>query len=429
MLALGIDIGTSGVRTAVIDRGGALVSSARVAMPPPAVIAGRSQQDPAVWWDAVDACLSAQAAALRQAGHAADAVTAIAVDGTSGTILLADADLRSVGPALMYDCAGLALEAAVIDRHAPAGTIARGPGSTVARLMALQVGEGARRARFALHQADWIAARLTGCGGVSDENNALKLGWDLDAAAWPDWLDACGIDRRLLPAVRRPGDNIAPLADDLTRRFGFARGARVVAGTTDSIAAFLAAGADRVGDGVTSLGTTLVIKLLSERRIDDPARGIYSHRLRGLWLAGGASNSGGGALLAHFDAAELPVLSARIDPDRPTGLDYYPLARPGERFPIADPDMAPHVTPRPADDAVFLQGLLEGIAAVEARGYAALAALGGPPLRRVLTAGGGAANPAWTRIRARRLAVPVEAARHVDAAVGAARLAAGLVPG
>ena len=116
-------------------------------------------------------------------------------------------------------------------------------------------------------------------------------------------------------------------------------------------------------------------------------------------------------------------LEPRLDPARPTGLDYYPLPGTGERFPVADPDLAPRLEPRPADAAQFLQGMLEGIAAIEARGYALLAELGGPPLRRVLSLGGGARNAAWTAIRQHRLGVPVTLAQTDEAAYGCARLA------
>ncbi|MGH6928662.1 MAG: FGGY-family carbohydrate kinase, partial [Dongiaceae bacterium] len=150
---------------------------------------------------------------------------------------------------------------------------------------------------------------------------------------------------------------------------------------------------------------------------------IYSHRLGDRWLAGGASNSGGAALLAHFTAEQMTTLMPRVSPDCPTGLDYYPLPSPGERFPIADPALQPRVSPRPPDDAVFFQGLLEGIAAIEARGYERLAALGASPLKRVITIGGGARNDAWTEIRARRLGVPVSVAEQTEAAFGTALLA------
>jgi sugar (pentulose or hexulose) kinase len=138
---------------------------------------------------------------------------------------------------------------------------------------------------------------------------------------------------------------------------------------------------------------------------------------------GGASNSGGAVLRQYFSVDEIARLSAAIDPDEPCALDYYPLPRPGERFPVSDPRLPPRLEPRPEDRRQFLHGLLVGIARIEALGYRRLTQLGAPTPRRVLTAGGGAANPTWQRIRARMLGVPVCAAYHAQAAYGAALLA------
>jgi sugar (pentulose or hexulose) kinase len=117
-----------------------------------------------------------------------------------------------------------------------------------------------------------------------------------------------------------------------------------------------------------------------------------------------------------------------LRPEAPTGLDWHPLPARGERFPIADPELT-FEPARPTDEATLLQGLLEGIAAVEARGYALLADLGGPPLRSVRTVGGGAANPAWSRIRARLLGVPLLEPTSLEAAYGTALLARRAVTG
>ena len=174
---------------------------------------------------------------------------------------------------------------------------------------------------------------------------------------------------------------------------------------------------------MTSLGSTLTLKQLCERPVFSPEHGVYSHRLGARWLVGGASNSGGAALARYFGPDELAALSARIDPLTPSGLDYYPLPNPGERFPLADPDLAPRATPRPHDDVRFLQGLLEGIAGIEALGYRRLAELGAPALVSVRTVGGGASNAAWTTLRRRRLGVAMPVARSDQAAVGAATLA------
>jgi sugar (pentulose or hexulose) kinase len=72
---------------------------------------------------------------------------------------------------------------------------------------------------------------------------------------------------------------------------------------------------------------------------------------------------------------------------------------------------------------VFFQGMLEGMAAIERRGYRLLEELGAPYPLRVHSVGGGAANAAWRAIREALLGIPVDVAEHQDAAYGAALLA------
>src|SRR5262249_11846037 len=149
-----------------------------------------------------------------------------------------------------------------------------------------------------------------------------------------DWIDDTGMRRDLLPQVVAAGSPVGSVTAGIARRFGLPDRVAVVAGTTDGCAAFLATGADRSGDGVTSLGSTLTLKLLTQTPIFVPEFGIYSHRIGDTWLAGGASNSGGAVLLAFFGPERLHELEPLLDPDHPTGLDYYPLVAPGERFPL-----------------------------------------------------------------------------------------------
>jgi sugar (pentulose or hexulose) kinase len=397
---LGLDCGSSGLRGVVIDGGTKLCAEAHRPFPP-------GTTDPAVWASAMDAVLA------ELAGHGP--IDAVAIDGTSGTLLLTDADGRPQGMASLYNDGSAASLAAEIAELAPPESAAHGAASPAARLKLLQ--QRYRTARHALHQADWLAFRLTGRLGCSDDNNALKLGWDPVARTWPTWLDRFGIERRLLPEVSEPGSPLGRVAS------GLLEGALVIAGTTDGCASFLATGADRPGDGVTALGTTLTLKLLSATPLFAPQFGIYSHKLLGNWLAGGASNSGGGALLRFFAVAEIEELSQRIEPDRPLDLGWHPLPAKGERFPVADPALIFDPEDIPGDRMRFLQALLEGIARVEASGYARLEALGGPPLETVRTVGGGARNAAWTRIRGRHLGVPIGRAASTDAAYGTALLA------
>lgn len=429
MLAVGIDVGTSGVR-AVALRGADLqeVATASVALPAPSREGQRVSQPAQVWADAVDACIAELNRRIDPG-----AVRAVAVDGTSGTLLLTDASGRPLADALLYNDGSANDAGRRIDALAPPGHTVRGAANGLARLLHLAGVAGGREAAHALHQADWLAGRMHGRFDVSDENNALKTGYDPLARAWPEWVHAllreAGVAARLLPRVVAPGTVLGTLTGEAAARTGWPRDCVVAAGTTDGVAAFLATGAAREGEGVTSLGSTLVIKQLTRTPLAAPAYGVYSHRLGELWLPGGASNAGGAALLQHFSAERMAELEARLQPDRPTGLDYYPLPVPGERFPIADPHWPPILEPRPADDACFLQGLLEGLAAIEALAYRRLRELGGPPLTQVRSVGGGARNMAFARIRARVLGVPLVASRHEEAAAGVARLAAQAVAG
>ena len=269
------------------------------------------------------------------------------------------------------------------------------------------------------HQADWIASLLAETALPGDESNALKTGYDPVSRRWPGWIAQTRLDPALLPEVIPCGARTG----DASGAFGLPKGAAIVAGVTDGCAAFLATGTSQPGDGVSALGTTLAIKLLSDGPAFAPEFGVYSHRVGDLWLAGGASNSGGGAIAAFFAPEEIAALSERIDPEADSGLDYYPLARSGERFPISDPSLPPRLEPRPKDDALFLQGLLEGVARIEALGYSRLAELGAPPLRSIRSTGTGAGNRAWSAMRCRILGVPAAGVRSDIAAEGVARLA------
>jgi sugar (pentulose or hexulose) kinase len=307
---------------------------------------------------------------------------------------------------------------ALVAAAAPRETAALGGTSPLARAM-----EFHKPGTRILHQADWIMGRLSGRFDVTDENNALKSGYDPVARQWPEWIRATSFDPASFPAVVPAGTRIGTLTPEMATALGLPADTAIVAGTTDGCAAFLASGASEPGDGVTSLGTTLTLKLLSARPVFAPDYGIYSHRIGEQWLAGGASNTGGAAIGAHFSREDIARLTPLLDPDHPTGLDYYPLPRPGERFPVNDPNLEPRLSPRPADERLFFQAILEGIARIEAEAYARLGELGASPLASIRSAGGGAANPAWTRIRLRALGVPEKPSLSEHAAVGTARLA------
>jgi 7-cyano-7-deazaguanine reductase len=418
---VGIDLGSTGCRLVAINAKREQV--AHTEAPLPASLRNEEQvtQDPTRWWKAVSDGLNALLGQIDP-----QAVRAIAVDGTSGTVLLTDAKGNPLTPAIMYDDQRAVDQAERIAAVADANSGAQGATSALAKLLWMQDKGLDRRATHLLHQADWIAGKLLGSFGQSDYNNALKLGYDPAKLKWPDWLNELAINRALLPKVRVPGESLGKISAETAKAFGLHAETEIMAGTTDGVASFLACGATRPGEGVTALGTTLVLKLLSSKPVFAPEYGVYSHRLGKFWLAGGASNTGGAVLLQYFKVEQMREMSTMLDADTPTGLEYYPLPDVGERFPVNDPTMVAQLEPLPGNTVTFFQGMLEGIARIEAMGYQLLQQLGGPKLVAVWTTGGGAQNAAWERIRTRTLGVPTRKAAAV-AAYGTALLAAGVV--
>lgn len=415
---VGVDVGTSGCRAVAIDEARNIVAEARTELPPSRhPDPGSSEQDPADWWHAATRVLA------ELAEQTPGPVRAVAVDATSSTLLLADRRGRPLTPALMYNDRRAVEQAERIAGIAPDDSPARGPGSALAKLLYLLDGVDADETPLALHQADWLTGRLTGRFGPADENNVLKLGFDPVDRCWPEWMQALALPDGLLPKVRPVGSVLGEIEHAVAQRLGLPSDVKIIAGTTDGNAATLAAGITETADAVTSLGSTLVLKVLGNRPVASAHYGVYSHRLGERWLTGGASNSGGAVLKQFFGNDELAALSAAIDPSVPSGLDYYPLAATGERFPYNDPEMPPRLSPPAPDRKAFLHGLLEGIADIEAEGYRRLAELGAPYPRRIFSSGGGAVNETWRQIRERVIGVPVICAAQTEAAYGAAVLA------
>ncbi|RUX83001.1 carbohydrate kinase, partial [Mesorhizobium sp. M7D.F.Ca.US.004.01.2.1] len=102
-------------------------------------------------------------------------------------------------------------------------------------------------------------------------------GYDVEARRWPDWIAAAGMRMELLPRVVEPGDVTGALT-------AAAAEPSVVPATTTTSRGKPNSSAAAIGDGVTALGSSLTIKILSDRSISAPRFGIYSHRLGNAWL-------------------------------------------------------------------------------------------------------------------------------------------------
>lgn len=423
-LVAGVDIATANARVQIHDSTGTLLASASRPLPGPERSGACSEQDARSWWPAVRDCLAECTADL---GSRSAEITALAIAATSGTVVAVGRSGRPLGPALMYDDrragteAGVAQQVAESRRRRSGSTLSAGSGTA-------RIGWLARAypaAERVCHTPEVIARELVGHPVPADTSHALKSGYDVVAGEWAhEVLAALDVPERLLPPVVRPTTSLGQVSAEAAAATGVPRGCEVRAGMTDGCAGQLACGAVDLGQFVTVLGTTMVLKGVAEEPVHDPAGAVYNHlRPEGGWLPGGAANVGGSAL-ADVAADELPELDSAAVARGPADVVDYPLRGRGERFPFLAPEAEAFRLGTPVDRVEGHRARLEGIAFCERLALERLEELGAAAVGPIRTAGGGARSADWCGIRASVLGRPVLRAPAAGTALGAALLAA-----
>ncbi|GEL21924.1 carbohydrate kinase [Pseudonocardia sulfidoxydans NBRC 16205] len=421
---LGIDLGTQGVRAVAVDAAGTVAGSGRAPLHHDRRDGPRHEQDADEWWTATCAAVGEAVSGLR-----GRAVAAVAVDSTSGTLVVQDRRGLPVGPAWMYDDTRAAARVPAVQDAGAAVWTALGYRMQAAwalpKLVELCATGAVAAGHTVVHQADHVVARLAGRPVATDTSHALKTGYDLLADRWPTGvLDRLGVDPDVLPDVVAPGTRIASVSAGAAAECAVPAGTPVVAGMTDGCAAQVATGALAPGRWCSALGTTLVLKGATPDLVRDPVGGVYCHRHPdGGWLPGGASNVGAGVLARDLPGVDPGALVA------PAGVPAgatYPLVGRGERFPFTDPAFAGFDVGGPAcpTAAETFARVAHGVAFVEKLAFETLAALGADVRGPVVATGGTSRNDWWTQLRADVLGRPVSVPEQAGSAFGAAVLAA-----
>ena len=433
MLYMGIDVGTQGVRCVVTDDAGAPAAAKSVPFRRLNVADGEGwqEQSPADWGAAAEEAIGACVAEMKRNDMDPGAIAALSIDGTSGTIVALDREHRPLTNGIMYNDPRARGQAAKV--RAAMGhyekKLGYAFGASFSLPRALWVMENLPRVyeKTALiaHQADYVAGLLCGEFAASDYSNALKTGYDLLDGGWPREIEtALGLDLSRFPRIVRPGAPIARVSKDAADRLGLSENTWVVGGSTDGYASALAAGAVRAGDWASIIGTTFVLKGVTERLVIDPNGSSYSHRLpSGEWLLGGASNIGGRTLNACARGESFDALNERSEALVPTGVRCYPLPGRGERFPFVKPDCEPFYIGDITGGRLY-PAVMEGVAFAERLAFDRMLELGCPVGDVIRTTGGACRSDLWLRIRASVLNRQLKVPRIVDAAMGSALLAA-----
>lgn len=428
---LGIDLGTSGCKAAIIASSGALVAQADAPLSTSRPHAQWSEQSPDDWWQAVEAAV---------AGLPADArakVQAIGLAGQMHGATLLGADDRPLRPAILWndgrshaEC--LAIEAAEPGSRQITGNLAM-PGFTAPKLLWVRNHEPDvfAKVRSVLLPKDYVRLCMTGDKASDMSDSAGTLWLDVAARDWSDaMLAATGLDRSHMPTLHEGSAGTGVLRAEVAARWGMAQ-VPVAAGGGDNAAGAAGIGVVGDGDAFLSLGTSGVIFVATRDYRPNPARAVHAfcHCLPGLWHQ----------MSVHLSAAScIDWAAALIGSDVPgffalaeqagiaSGQEIFLPYLSGERTPHNDPHVRGAFTGlgHESEPGHIAAAVLEGVAFAHADGLAALREAG-TQVNELSVIGGGARSAHWGRILAAALGVRLVYldGGAIGPALGAARLA------
>ncbi|MFN3649195.1 MAG: xylulokinase [Armatimonadota bacterium] len=424
MPLLGIDIGTSGTKTLLIDESGRVLATATEEYPLSTPRPGWAEQDPRHWWDA--SCKTVRAV-LSKAGISADEVKGVGLSGQMHGSVFLDARDEVLRPALLWCDQRTAAQCEWITRMVGAERVVElisNPvltGFTAPKVIWLRDHEPETyaRVRKVLLPKDYVRLKLTGAYAteVSDASGTAMFHvrerrWAtelLDAIEVPsDWMPECFESQ--VPSARISAEGAAAT--------GLREGTPVVGGGGDQAAGAVGNGIVERGIISSTVGTSGVVFAFSDEPAVDPQLRLHTfcHAVPGKWHQMGVMLSAGGSLRWYRDTlagAEMYVARALgIDPYQliaeeaqrapagSEGLIFLPYLT-GERTPYPDPDARGvffGLTLR-HDRCHMARAVLEGVAYGLRDSFEILAEMG-VPIGQVRASGGGARSPLWRQIQA-----------------------------
>jgi len=424
-VGIGIDLGTQGARVLAVDGLGNVISRAQESWPLQLNDSDFREQDPSTWWLAITRCVRQIARELPMGGNVT--ITAAA---TSGTLVLADRNLKPVRPAIMWNDKRARIESDELNLKRDAGiklgTSWFRPTFTLPKALWVMKNEPEKylQVRFILSAGDWVLGQLRAGTPITDYTNALKSGADLDTLAWPDGLSEIGVNPTHLPEIVAPGTPIGQILSSVAEDWGLPLDTKVFAGMTDASAAQVASGAVEMGSWVSTIGTGLSIKGTSEQKIEDSKSQVYSHKHwnRG-WIPSATSHCGADAIGVRFAGQDMGKLTKDARELKTSNTLVLPLATVGEFFPFHAPAARGFELGSSTGPGDLFRGYLEGVAFIERLALEKLNNLGASVTGPQVTMGGGAHNSLWMELRASVLGRSVLKAKETSSAFGAALIA------
>ncbi|MCB9942015.1 MAG: xylulokinase [Geminicoccaceae bacterium] len=415
---IGIDVGTSGCKTIVIDAQGRVLARHLVEYPLSTPKPGWAEQDPDLWWRAA---LDGLRAVVGEIGDRSS-ILAIGLSGQMHGLVPLDRDDRVIRPAILWNDQRTAAQCRAITEAAGGldGLLAMTNnqmliGYTGSKITWLRDEEPAHfeRLRCVINPKDHIRLELTG-EKATDVSDASGTGlFDVRNRRWSfELIDRIGLDRSLFQRAHESHAVTGRLRPSLSAELGLPAGLPVMAGGGDAVIQTTGSGLIEPGIVQSIIGTAGIAATALADCPDNPdgRLQIFCNNSPDRWHCMGVSMNAGGAFnwlrntLSAFagrklDFNALTALAEDVAPGA-EGLFFLPWLL-GERCPHPDPNARGGfvgLTLRHGPGEI-IRAAMEGVVYSMRDMFELMRPLGVDP-REVRASGGGAASLLWRQMQA-----------------------------
>ena len=435
-LALGIDIGTSGVRVLAADEAGAVVAESTRSYPLLTPRPGWTEQNPEDWFTETVSALEELVTKL-----SGREIVALGLSGQMHGMVPLDAHGEVVRPAILWNDQRTGSGVAELGAAVPRETLVARTGNPaitgfqLPKLLWLrkQEPDNFARTRHVLLPKDYLGFKLTGVMAAEPTDASGTNCFEIAQKVWDaEVLGALGLSTELFPEVVASHEVVGRLTDDLAAQIGLPKDLPVVAGAGDNAAAATGLGLSSLTPGVgsVSLGTSGVVFAPLDAPTPDPEGRVHlfchadgGYNLLGVTLAAAGSLQWYRDTLrpgVSFDALTQEAATSEAGAN---GVTFRPYLA-GERTPYLDPTLRGSWTglSLATTQADLVRSVLEGVAFSLRDALDIITPLA--PLTQAFTTGGGARSGMWLQLTADVLGLPLSRPKQSQGpAYGAALLA------
>ncbi len=428
---LGIDLGTSCLKVALVDEEGQVQRTVSRSFNVSRPHSLWSEQNPEDWVHALND-------AMLQLGENCDLkqVVAMGLSGQMHGAVILDENYKPLRPAILWNDGRSMQECRELELKIPqfrkkSGNLAM-PGFTAPKIMwiARHEPDNFLKMRKVCLPKDYLRLHLTGTLGtdISDASGTLWLNprtreWD------PELSEVAGMTSSKLPAIQLGNQTAGTLRYPLAERWGMKR-IVIAAGAGDNAASAVGMGLITPMKSLISVGTSGVYLEVRDTHVSDPDQAVHDfcHTLEGLWTPMAVTLSAASSLdwfakIAHLSVEEM-VQNLEYKGRTESKVLFTPYLT-GERTPHNNPHLRASFKnlsmEHSSEDCAL--AIMEGVAFSIKEGIRAISTASDPS-NPITIVGGGSRSSLWCQIFADVVGRPIELIHNSDhaAALGAALL-------